>query len=55
MSILLNKTNAHSKGIPQLMYGLAATMLITHVEYVKMPDGKVPIYFLYEEDKGSFY
>lgn len=37
------------------MYGLAATMLITHVEYVEMPDRKVPIYFLYEEDKGSFY
>ena len=38
------------------MYGLGAIMLISHVEYVNMPDGKqVPIYFLYEEDKGSHY
>jgi hypothetical protein len=42
-------------GIPPLFYGLAATMLIKHVEYVDMPDRKVPIYFLYEEDKGSEY
>lgn len=37
------------------MYGTAATMLITHIEYVHMPDGDVPIYFLYKEEKGSFY
>lgn len=44
------------KGIPQLMYGLAAIMLITHIEDVQMPDGtSVPIFFLYKEDKGSFY
>lgn len=44
------------KGIPQLMYGLAAIMLITHIENVQMPDGqKIPIFFLYKEDKGSHY
>lgn len=38
------------------MYGLAAIMLISHVEYVEMHDGKkIPIYFLYKEDKGSHY
>lgn len=37
------------------MYGAAATMLITHIEYVHMADVDVPIYFLYKEDKGSFY
>lgn len=50
-----------SKGIPQLMYGLSAIMLLrfgknAHVEYVDMHEhGKVPIYFLYREDKGSHY
>lgn len=49
------------KGIPQLMYGLSAIMLLrfgknAHVEYVDMREhGKVPIYFLYKEDKGSHY
>ncbi|XP_059611639.1 LOW QUALITY PROTEIN: uncharacterized protein C15orf61 [Phlebotomus argentipes] len=44
-------------GIPQLMYGLAATRLIRHVEYVTVEPTKaqVPIYFLYKEDKGSKY
>lgn len=42
-------------GIPQLMYGVAATMLISHTEYVNMPTAEIPIYFLYQEDKGSFY
>uniref|UniRef100_A0A1L8DAD5 Uncharacterized protein n=1 Tax=Nyssomyia neivai TaxID=330878 RepID=A0A1L8DAD5_9DIPT len=42
-------------GIPQLMYGIAATYLIKHVEYVSVgtPECKIPIYFLYKEDKGS--
>ncbi|GAB0097758.1 uncharacterized protein DMENIID0001_134240 [Sergentomyia squamirostris] len=49
-------------GIPQLMYGLAATQLIKHVEYVKVGGSstspaaaQIPIYFLYPEDKGSKY
>lgn len=42
-------------GIPQLMYGIAATGLISHIEYVEMPTGQIPIYFLYQEDKGSSY
>ncbi|XP_037026808.1 uncharacterized protein C15orf61 homolog [Bradysia coprophila] len=41
-------------GIPLLFYGLAAIALIKHTEIVHMADGqKVPIYFLYPEDKGS--
>ena len=43
-------------GIPTLFYGLAAKFLIRHIEIVEMPGGqKIPIYFLYEEDKGSQY
>uniref|UniRef100_A0A182J5B4 Uncharacterized protein n=1 Tax=Anopheles atroparvus TaxID=41427 RepID=A0A182J5B4_ANOAO len=44
-------------GLPQLFYGLAAVFLIRHVEHVVMGagHGPVPIYFLYEEDKGSLY
>ncbi|KAJ6637969.1 hypothetical protein Bhyg_10700 [Pseudolycoriella hygida] len=43
-------------GIPLLFYGLAAIALIKHVEIVQMNDGqKVPIYFLYPENKGSFH
>ncbi|XP_031618837.1 uncharacterized protein C15orf61 homolog [Contarinia nasturtii] len=44
-------------GLPQLMYGLAAIILISHVEYVDMPGHKekVPIYFLLKEDQGSHY
>nr|XP_019562752.2 uncharacterized protein C15orf61 homolog [Aedes albopictus]XP_019562753.2 uncharacterized protein C15orf61 homolog [Aedes albopictus] len=44
-------------GLPQLGYGFAARFLIRHVEWVDMGEkyGKVPIYFLYEEDKGSEY
>uniref|UniRef100_A0AAG5DKT7 Uncharacterized protein n=1 Tax=Anopheles atroparvus TaxID=41427 RepID=A0AAG5DKT7_ANOAO len=44
-------------GLPQLFYGLAAVFLIRHVEHVVMGAGygPVPIYFLYEEDKGSLY
>lgn len=43
------------------MYGLSAIMLLrfgknAHVEYVDMQEyGKVPIYFLYKEDKGAHY
>ncbi|XP_033214564.1 uncharacterized protein C15orf61 homolog isoform X2 [Belonocnema kinseyi] len=40
-------------GIPTLMYGLAATQLIRHVEVVKTSKGEVPIYFLIPEEKGS--
>jgi len=40
-------------GIPPFFYGLAARFLIRHMEYVEMPDRKVPIYLLYAEDKGS--
>lgn len=42
-------------GIPQLLYGIAAIYQIRYVEYVDMPHGKVPIYFLYQEDKGAEY
>lgn len=42
-------------GIPCLMYGLAATQLIRHVEKVNTKYGKVDIYFLLPEDKGSQY
>lgn len=43
-------------GIPLLFYGLSATVLIRHRETVAMPCGvSVPIFFLYEEDKGSHY
>ncbi|KAL1375372.1 hypothetical protein pipiens_017530 [Culex pipiens pipiens] len=44
-------------GLPMLGYGLAARFLIRHVELVEMGEGRspVPIYFLYEEDKGSEY
>lgn len=43
------------QGIPTLMYGLGAVMLIRHTEYVQLKPGKIPIYFLYEEEKGSQY
>ncbi|XP_046398922.1 uncharacterized protein C15orf61 homolog [Ischnura elegans] len=42
-------------GIPCLAYGIAAVFLIRHQEDVLTPKGKVTIYFLYEEDKGSLY
>ncbi|XP_017882882.1 uncharacterized protein C15orf61 [Ceratina calcarata] len=42
-------------GIPTLMYGLSAIILINHKEIVKTPYGDVPIYFLIEENKGSLY
>lgn len=43
-------------GIPTVLYGIAAINLIKHVEYVEIPEkGKIPIFFLYEEDKGSMY
>uniref|UniRef100_A0A1B0D2Y1 Uncharacterized protein n=1 Tax=Phlebotomus papatasi TaxID=29031 RepID=A0A1B0D2Y1_PHLPP len=42
-------------GIPQLMYGLAATHLISYEEFVIVGSSKIPIYFLYKEDKGSKY
>ncbi|KAF5307545.1 hypothetical protein FQR65_LT06901 [Abscondita terminalis] len=40
-------------GIPCLAYGVAAMMLIEHVEVVETSKGPVKIYFLYAEDKGS--
>ncbi|XP_055315620.1 uncharacterized protein C15orf61 homolog [Sitodiplosis mosellana] len=53
---LINFIKMINLGIPQLMYGFSAMMLITHIEYVDMREhGKVPIYFLYKEDKGSHY
>ncbi|KAL3270447.1 hypothetical protein HHI36_020998 [Cryptolaemus montrouzieri] len=42
-------------GIPCLVYGIAATYLISHKEVVKTCKGDVNIYFLYKEDKGSLY
>ncbi|KAG9428462.1 hypothetical protein HZU67_09865 [Apis mellifera carnica] len=42
-------------GIPTLMYGLAATLLIRHREIVKTARGDVVIHFLLPEDKGSMY
>ncbi|XP_071439755.1 uncharacterized protein C15orf61 homolog [Hetaerina americana] len=42
-------------GIPCLAYGVAAVFLIRHQEDVYTPKGIVTIYFLYEEDKGSYY
>lgn len=39
-----------------LFYGLAAIHLISHTELVHLPNGdRVPIYFLYAEDKGSMH
>ncbi|XP_052868273.1 uncharacterized protein C15orf61 homolog [Anopheles cruzii] len=43
-------------GLAQLCYGLAAVFLIRHVQHVDMGSyGRVPLYFLYEEDTGSRY
>nr|XP_036213490.1 uncharacterized protein C15orf61 homolog isoform X3 [Bactrocera oleae] len=43
-------------GLPMLFYGLAAIHLISHTELVHLPNGdRVPIYFLYAEDKGSMH
>ncbi|XP_013138784.1 PREDICTED: uncharacterized protein C15orf61 [Papilio polytes] len=42
-------------GIPCLLYGLAATMLIRHSEVVNTSKGQIKIYFLLPEHKGSFY
>lgn len=42
-------------GIPTLMYGIAATMLITYKEPVHFPEGMVYIYFLLKEDTGAQY
>ncbi|XP_059479621.1 uncharacterized protein C15orf61 homolog [Neocloeon triangulifer] len=42
-------------GIPCLAYGIAAIYLIRHVEIVFLNGHQVPIFFLYEEDKGSVY
>ncbi|KAL1138788.1 hypothetical protein AAG570_008850 [Ranatra chinensis] len=38
-------------GIPTLMYGFAATALITHRETVYLPEGEVLIYFLLKTEK----
>lgn len=40
-------------GIPTFMYGIAATMLITHKEAVHFPEGVVYIYFLLKEHTGA--
>ncbi|CAD6994471.1 uncharacterized protein C15orf61 homolog [Ceratitis capitata] len=41
-------------GLPMLFYGLAAIHLISHKELVHLPSGeRIPIYFLYAEDKGA--
>uniref|UniRef100_A0A0A9WY25 Uncharacterized protein n=1 Tax=Lygus hesperus TaxID=30085 RepID=A0A0A9WY25_LYGHE len=40
-------------GIPTLMYGTAATMLITHKELVHLEGGQVWIYFLLKEHTGA--
>ncbi|KAF7994219.1 hypothetical protein HCN44_001811 [Aphidius gifuensis] len=40
-------------GIPCLLYGIAATLLIKHLEIVNTPRGNVTIYFLLPEDKSS--
>ena len=42
-------------GIPCAAYGLAACFLIRHTELVHTKTGTVPIYFLYEEDKGAMF
>ena len=42
-------------GIPCLAYGLAACFLIRHTELVHTRTAVVPIYFLYEEDKGAMF
>ncbi|KAJ2952087.1 hypothetical protein O0L34_g4357 [Tuta absoluta] len=42
-------------GIPCLLYGLAATMLIKHEEIVHTSKGPVTIYFLLPEHKGSYH
>ncbi|XP_030746566.1 uncharacterized protein C15orf61 homolog isoform X2 [Sitophilus oryzae] len=42
-------------GLPCLAYGIAAIYLIRHKEIVYTSKGKVEIYFLYPEDKGSLY
>ncbi|CAH0729253.1 unnamed protein product, partial [Brenthis ino] len=42
-------------GIPCLLYGLAATLLIRHAEVVHTSKGPVTIYFLLPEHKGSLY
>ena len=42
-------------GIPCLAYGLAVCFLIRHTELVHTRTAVVPIYFLYEEDKGAMF
>lgn len=42
-------------GIPMVVYGLAASVLISHSEVVKTNSGDVVIYFLYKEDKGALF
>ncbi|KAI5632191.1 hypothetical protein NE865_15101 [Phthorimaea operculella] len=42
-------------GIPCLLYGLAAIMLIRHEETVHTSKGPVTIYFLLPEHKGSLH
>ncbi|XP_017020716.1 uncharacterized protein C15orf61 homolog [Drosophila kikkawai] len=43
-------------GLPMLFYGLAAIRLISHTEIVHVSETvKVPIYFLYAEDKGASF
>ncbi|XP_013164443.1 PREDICTED: uncharacterized protein C15orf61 homolog [Papilio xuthus] len=46
---------AYFLGIPCLLYGLAAIILIHHSEIVYTSKGQVTIYFLLEEHKGSLH
>ncbi|XP_025832694.1 uncharacterized protein C15orf61 homolog isoform X2 [Agrilus planipennis] len=42
-------------GIPCLLYGIAAIMMISHSEIVNTPNGRVTIFFLIPENKDSNY
>lgn len=42
-------------GLPCIAYGIAAYFLIRHEELVHTKKGTVPVFFLYEEDKGAMY
>jgi hypothetical protein len=49
------KTLTLFAGLPCLAYGIAAKYLIKHTENVEVEGNIIPIYFLYEEEKGSLY
>lgn len=42
-------------GIPLLLYGLSAILMISYKEVVKTSEGEVLVYFLLKEDKGSIH